>query len=248
MNYELHSFTNTKQLELALATKWIQLISGLAPNPRFLAISGGRGAELLFNGLVNAAKNIILDLSNVHFFWVDDRCVLPNAEESNYALAQKLFLRPMEISNPCIHRILTEIPPVQAVELIENEVDQLVPKNSQDLPMFDLVVLGMGEDGHIASLTADPEIEYLGSRGYYAVVNTPKPPPKRITLTMPVLAAARHAWVIIAGPGKSNALANSIKRNGTTALAQLIRLRQKTILFSEQQNLEIVKESENDQY
>jgi len=89
--------------------------------------------------------------------------------------------------------------------------------------ILDIAFLGMGEDGHVASLFPPPET--APHTGVYVPVIASKPPPERITLTFPVLESAREAWVLVSGSGKEEALCDSIAPDGKTPLAHLIRQR-----------------------
>jgi 6-phosphogluconolactonase len=96
------------------------------------------------------------------------------------------------------------------------------------LPVFDLVFLGMGEDGHVASLF-DAETEGTGEA--YQLVRGPKPPNPRITLSFPVLGLATEVWVLISGPGKELALRNSLEGKAITPLGRVIQSRRSTVLL-----------------
>ncbi len=102
------------------------------------------------------------------------------------------------------------------------------------LPVLDLIFLGMGEDGHVASLFPD-ENEAVSSDNavYRAVKNSPKPPPNRITLGYAAIAAARQAWVLVSGAGKEAALHESLAANGCTPLARVTKFRTQTSIFSD---------------
>jgi|SRR5208282_1681280 6-phosphogluconolactonase len=100
------------------------------------------------------------------------------------------------------------------------------------LPVLDLIFLGMGEDGHVASLFPG-EIEAAGSDRaiYRAVKNSPKPPPNRVTLGYAAIAVARQVWVLVSGAGKEEALRDSLYRNGCTPLGRVTQFRTRTRIF-----------------
>jgi 6-phosphogluconolactonase len=101
-------------------------------------------------------------------------------------------------------------------------------------PILDLIFLGMGEDGHVASLfPGEMETADSGKAVYRAVNHSPKPPPNRITLGYPAIAAARHVWVLVSGAGKAAALLESLKPDGKTPLARVIQSRSMTKIFSD---------------
>jgi len=102
------------------------------------------------------------------------------------------------------------------------------------LPVLDLIFLGMGEDGHVASLFPG-EMEIAGSDEavYRAVKNSPKPPPARVTLGYAAIAAAQQVWVLISGAGKEAALRESLYGGGCTPLGRVTKFRTQTIIFSD---------------
>ena len=100
-------------------------------------------------------------------------------------------------------------------------------------PVLNLIFLGMGEDGHVASLFPGASDEVVRSKSVYVPVVAPKPPPRRITLNLATIAAARQVWVLASGAGKEQALRESLAADGKTPLSRLIRLRQETIIFTD---------------
>jgi 6-phosphogluconolactonase len=192
---------------------------------------------------------------NVHFFWADERCVPPDDKESNFRLANELLFVPLKIPENQIHRIHGELPPDKAAELATEEIQRVVPtaflnSNSNPpaptlspvgrreevnlQPVLDLIFLGMGEDGHVASLfpNASAEIEN-SARPFLAVENSPKPPLKRISMSYAAIAAAKNIWVLVSGTGKEAALRESLAQNGQTPLAQVIHSRLHTKIFTD---------------
>ena len=99
--------------------------------------------------------------------------------------------------------------------------------------MLDLIILGMGEDGHVASLFPGAPQEVVVTKAVYVPVLASKPPPRRITLNFAALAAARQVWVLVSGAGKENALRESLAANGKTPLARVLQMRDKTLIFTD---------------
>jgi 6-phosphogluconolactonase len=123
-----------------------------------------------------------------------------------------------------IHRIRGEASPEEAAQHAEAELCRIAPLNGDGQPVLDLIFLGMGEDGHVASLfPGEPETALSDKAVYRVVRNSPKPPPVRITLGYATIAAARQVWVLASGAGKETALRESLKPEGQTPLARVLR-------------------------
>ena len=170
----------------------------------------------------------------VHFFWADERCVPPNDAESNFHLAHQHLFSPLKIPNDHVHRVCGEETPDFAAREAEAEVCRRAPLNPEGQPVLDLIFLGMGEDGHVASLfPGEAESLVADKTVYRAVKNSPKPPPKRITLGYAAIAAARQVWVLASGAGKAAALRESLGSSGQTPLARVVQSRPHTRIFSD---------------
>jgi 6-phosphogluconolactonase len=102
------------------------------------------------------------------------------------------------------------------------------------LPVLDLIFLGMGEDGHVASLFPGASSEILNCTvPFLAVENSPKPPPRRISLSYAAIAASKQVWVLVSSAGKETALRESLAPSGKTPLARVIQSRLQTKIFSD---------------
>lgn len=195
------------------------------------ALSGGRIAREFFAALAQAGREHAALWDAVEFFWADERCVPPDHPESNFALAQALLLGPTAVRPERIHRIRGELDPEEAARLASAELAGCVPARPDGVPVLDWVFLGMGEDGHVASLfPGDPAAD---SKEFYRAVIAPKPPPRRVTLSYDVLGAAREVWVLVSGPGKEAALRASLSAGGTTPLARVLQRRRHTRIYTD---------------
>jgi 6-phosphogluconolactonase len=171
--------------------------------------------------------------NGVHFHWGDERCVPPEHADSNYKLAQTALLDPAGIALEQRHRLRGELPPEEAALLAESELARVTGTASGRVPVLDLVFLGMGEDGHVASLFPGAPESVVTSPRWVIPVIGPKPPPQRLSLTFQVLAAAKEVWVLASGVGKEEALRESLRLGGSTPLAHLLSLRSHTRIMTD---------------
>jgi 6-phosphogluconolactonase len=235
-NFELLSFASADELARAAASVWLDEIESAnrAGKTHCVALSGGRITQKFFAATNEQAKTRAVSFSNVHFFWADERCLPPTDPDSNFKLANELLFAPLNISAEQIHRLRGEDSPQAAVKNAEAEIRRIVPLGQNGQPVLDLVLLGMGEDGHVASLfpNAGPEVLDCAAP-FLAVENSPKPPPIRISLSFPAIAAAQQVWVLVSGAGKADALRESLSPDGQTPLARVIQSRTGTKMFSD---------------
>lgn len=235
MPYDLLRFPDAHSLAHAAAERWLGKATAAAgqASPFSVALCGGRTAGRFF-AAVAALPAAARELSGrVHFFWGDERCVPPDHPESNFGLAQRILLGPLGIAPDRIHRLRGEQPPDLAAQTGEAEARRFLPASAHGQPVFDLVLLGMGEDGHVASLFPDAPAEVADSQAVYLPVVGPKPPVQRITLGYGPLAAARDVWVLASGLGKEAALRESLQPQGRTPLARVLRSRRETLVITD---------------
>jgi 6-phosphogluconolactonase len=237
-NLELLRFSGPDELARAAAREWLAMLGVLhrdtscpqLSRPAAVALSGGRIYKQFFNAVVELTREAKADFAGVDFFWADERCVPPNDPESNYRVARELLFEPLRIPAPQIRRIHGEEEPEKAAYNASRDLRSTVQKKSAEWPVLDLVFLGMGEDGHVASLFPGVPPPSLDWRPYYPVVDAPKPPPQRVTLTYDAIAAAENVWVLVSGSGKEAALQESLA-GGATPLAKVLKMRKKTRIF-----------------
>jgi 6-phosphogluconolactonase len=165
-----------------------------------LALSGGSTPKALFRCWA-AHYHDSIDWEKIRFFWGDERCVPPDDEESNYRWADELFLSPLGVPQAHIFRIRGEAPPEQEAQRYAQVLQQLLPSRN-GLPAFDLILLGMGEDGHTASIFPN-QMELLQAPGSCAVAAHPETGQQRITLTGKVINNTQAAVFLAAGAGKA---------------------------------------------
>ncbi|WP_224243039.1 6-phosphogluconolactonase [Hyalangium gracile] len=183
-----------KELELR-AAEWLAgaLRETLADGGRCsIALSGGKTTGPIYRTLAMTT----LDWGRVDFYFADERCVPPDHPDSNYLLAEQNLLRPLGVKPEQVFRMEGEREDRDAAA---RAYEAVLP------PDLDVVVLGMGEDGHTASLFPGHAALEERKRRVLAVVG-PKPPPWRLTLTMPVLQGARKVLFVVSGEGKRDAV------------------------------------------
>ena len=227
-NFELLSFAGADELASQAAGAWLDEIeaANCAGKPHCLALSGGRIMQRFFTAAVELAGQRPVSFANVHFFWADERCVPPTDPDSNFKLAKELLLLPLKIAAENIHRLRGEDSPADAVSQAEAELFRIAPKNQNHRPVLDLVLLSMGEDGHIASQFPNANPTTLNSPApFLPVENSPKPPPCRISLSYTAIADARQVWAMVSGAGKETAFRESSQPSGQTPLARVIQSR-----------------------
>jgi 6-phosphogluconolactonase len=171
--------------------------AALARQGRFsCALPGGSVAEAFLPGLAEAS----IDWTRLDLFWGDERAVPPDHADSNYGLARRLLLARVAADPARVHRIPAEAPDLAAAA--QGYARELT-RALGDPPRLDLVVLGVGPDGHVCSLFPGHPLLAEEARWVAPVFDAPKPPPARITLTLRALAAADVVWVAAFGEAKA---------------------------------------------
>jgi 6-phosphogluconolactonase len=169
------------------------------------AIGSGAARTVVLAGgsTPRRAYELLADIPNVAWGRVtilfgDERCVPANHADSNYRMAREALLD--RVAPATVHRMPAELGPDEGAELYSPVVASLAP--------LDFVLLGVGEDGHTASLF--PGHPALDAKGWtLGIHDSPKPPPERVTLTLPVLRAARRVLILATGAGKADAVAKA---------------------------------------
>lgn len=204
MNVEVYE--NPQRLAEAAARAFVEgAARAIAERGRFAAaLAGGSTPEATYEVLARDHAGDV-DWPNVHVFFGDERTVPPDHEDSNYRMAREALLDRVPVGS--VHRMRGELPPDEAAASYEEELSGFF---GAEFPTLDLVMLGIGEDGHTASLF--PETPALGVTDRLAVANpVPKLDTTRLTLTVPVLNAAREVRFLVAGGGKAEALAEILE-------------------------------------
>ena len=165
-----------------------------------IALSGGRTPEALYTLLAQEPYRSVIDWAKVQVFFGDERCVPPDSPESNYGMARRAMLSKVPIPGDNIYRMRGEIDPNEAAK----EYGQMLKEKFGD-GGIDLVLLGMGDDGHTASLF--PGTEALNETKHRCVANfVPKLKTWRITLSAPFINQSKRVLILVAGKEKTQRL------------------------------------------
>jgi 6-phosphogluconolactonase len=178
------------------------MLLGAAAGEGHVVLTGGSTPRSAYQELVKAVRAVDVDLTETTFWFGDERCVAPDDERSNYLMAKTALLDPLgEENQPRVMRMMGELGPTEAAERYQRQLQQDGPRE------FDLVLLGMGHDGHLASLFPDQPALHERSRSVVGVEQARlEPYVPRVTMTLPRLAAARAVLFLITGAEKAAAV------------------------------------------
>jgi 6-phosphogluconolactonase len=204
-NVRVHE--DVRELAAAAARVFVQEANeAIRESSRFtVALAGGSTPKATYETLASEyGSSSDLDWNKVHVFFGDERTVGPDDEDSNYRMAKGALLSRVPVGS--VHRMRGELPPPEAATLYEEELTALFGGP----PRLDLVMLGIGDDGHTASLF--PRTPALDIDGRWVVENpVEKLGTTRLTLTVPAINAARRVVFLVAGEGKAEALAEILE-------------------------------------
>jgi 6-phosphogluconolactonase len=210
-----------------------------------LALSGGTTPGRTYELLAGEARA----LEAVEVWFADERCVAPQDEQSNYRLAAEALLAPAGIAAERVHRMQGELGPQDGAERYALELAEHLPGDARapttqgaeqrsstavGPPVLDVVVLGIGPDGHIASLFPGAGTLSAGERALcHGVEDSPKPPPERITLSLAVLRAARSCVLLATGASKADAVSAMLGEPSPHVPASLLRRERLTVILDD---------------
>lgn len=182
-----------------------------------VALSGGSLVNLLKPILKHPVKDAI-EWENWHVLWADERVVSLESDDSNYKLAWEEFLSKVPIPEEQVYMMDDSLPAEEAAEEYSEMLRDLVEEGiitttkGAVFPRLDLVLLGIGPDGHVASLFPNSSLLAEKTRWVLPILNSPKPPTARITLSLPVINSSRHVAFVAAGKGKAEAIQRVFER------------------------------------
>lgn len=167
--------------------------------PVHISLSGGSTPKMLFKRLASQDYASSIDWKNLHFWWGDERCVAPDDAESNFGEANTLLFSQITIPTENIHRIRGEDSPEQEAQRFAQEMADTIP-SEDGTPVFDWILLGVGPDGHTASLF--PGATDYQDPGLAVIASHPESGQLRVSKTAKVLEAAKRISYLVLGAGK----------------------------------------------
>ncbi len=177
-----------------------------------LSVSGGSTPSVLFGTLASQPFNESINWSKTHFWWCDERCVPPNDNESNFGMTNELLLNRISISRENIHRMIGEAEPSKEAVRYAMDIEKILCGGKSCMPEFDWVLLGLGDDGHTASLFPGKNLLFVYSN-IVGVAKHPESGQKRISLTKDVLNNAKNITFLVTGKNKAKILSDILQNH-----------------------------------
>ena len=210
MNYQIFATAQAAVEHIAAEFKRYSELG----HPVHISLSGGSTPKLLFQTLAKAPYNTEIQWQNLHFWWGDERCVPPTDPESNYGEVQRLLFDHIAIPAANIHRIYGEETPEVALTRFTADLKQ-IQNVANNLPVFDWIILGMGTDGHTASLF--PHHTNFTDPNLAVIAQHPESGQYRISKTACLIENAKRVTYLVTGESKAKIL----KEIQSTAAEQL---------------------------
>jgi 6-phosphogluconolactonase len=195
-----------------------------------VALSGGTTPGRTYELLAEEPA----DWNGVEVWFADERCVGAQDAQSNYRLALETLLTAAAVPAECVHRMRGELGPEEGARSYAVELAEHVSVRGGELPVLDLIVLGIGPDGHVASLFPGAATLDAGEQTLcLGVRDSPKPPPERITLSLAVLHAARRCLLLATGASKADAVNVMLGEPSHHVPASLLRRERLTVIVDD---------------
>lgn len=207
------------------AADWIVGVASDTQGPIAIALSGGSTPQRLYRGLALPPYRDAIPWSRTHWFWGDERFVPHEDAGSNYRMVSEALLAHVPIPATNIHAVLFEnLTPEASAQAYERELKAFYGAERLDpaRPLFDITLLGLGPDGHTASLF--PGTTVLDDREHWAAAVIGAKPEPRITLTYPVLESSRHTAFLLEGAEKRAIFSQLLQKDQTLPAARLAPL------------------------
>ncbi len=211
MNPKIEIFETPFEVADAFAEKLIELMNKkLDQFDSFdISLSGGNTPRLLFSVIKDKYKDKI-DWRKINFFWGDERCVSPDDEQSNYGMTKEYLFNFLDIKEENIYRIKGEEEPRKEAERYSNLLVEKLPDKNR-LPFFDLMILGVGEDGHTASIFPN-QIEKFYSDEFSVTAEHPESGQKRISVTGKIINNSGTVAFLVTGEKKAKVISCILRK------------------------------------
>lgn len=168
-----------------------------------VALAGGSTPKKFYQILSQPPYSTSIPWGKMRIFFGDERAVPPDHPDSNYGMANQNLFKKISIDPLRVHRIQSELPPEQAAEAYHTILSTFLASNDAGQPVIDLVLLGLGDDGHVASLFPGTDILDIEDKTA-AAVWVEKKKSWRISMTLPVINSAEHIWMMVTGESKND--------------------------------------------
>jgi len=208
VSYDVKIFNSSEELSEEFAQLLKNEVSS-ADKQFNLVLSGGSTPKNIFRYLSDNYKDQI-NWSKINFFWGDERCVPPNHDQSNYKMVNESLLSNINVIEENIFRIKGEDNPVKEANRYSEIINKTVLKKNNNKPVFDLIMLGLGEDGHTASIFPN-QLDLIDDENICTFAIHPETKQKRITLTGKIINNSKNIIFIVTGKKKSQVVADIIK-------------------------------------
>jgi len=211
MKPTLKIFDTSEFLATAMAQEFFSILSKILDKKPHVSVvlSGGSTPTLFFQELVKISDQFN-HWDKILFFWGDERCVPPDHSDSNYGVARKILLEKVPVPEHHIYRIQGENDPLQEANRYALKIREALQVQKNCYPEFDWIFLGLGEDGHTASLFPGSDLLKVSDQ-ICGVAQHPGSGQLRITLTLPVLNQARRITFLVSGQSKSKVVSEIIR-------------------------------------
>lgn len=181
-----------------------------------VVLTGGRVAAVVYRAVAESPARSAIDWRRVEFWWGDERFLPEGDPERNETQAWDALLSRVDVDPALVHPMPADTG--QGAEAAAEAYAATLaaaagPEDGDGVPAFDVLMLGVGPDGHVASLFPDNPARVVVETSTVAVHDSPKPPPTRVSLTFPALANSRETWFVVSGEDKAEAVADALSGN-----------------------------------
>jgi 6-phosphogluconolactonase len=206
---------SAQELATTVATRLLSVLASAQAEGRdpHVALTGGTIAEAIHREVARLSPGSGVDWTRVHLWWGDERFVEAGSPERNAGQARAAFIDAVGVPDAHVHEVATT---EQAADVDAAAASYAEEVRTHGSGAFDLVMLGVGPDGHVASLFPGFPQVHVDDAIAVGVTESPKPPPERVSLTFPALNRTRATWFVVSGDGKAEAVARALDPASTT--------------------------------